>query len=221
MAAPRRRRGRGPRSGSGLSPLVAVIAGVLCLAASAASGALIRGAGNEATPVDLGWQSFSDGTRSPALDALSLFLNAAGSQFVLGVVAPVVLAIAFAAARRGWSATAVLLGGALSAPLGDAMKSQVLRPRAEGGLIGVSRTAYPSGHVANLTTMVVIVALLLAIRWVWVVGTVLVLAMAFSRTYLGVHWLTDDVGGVLLGAGLALVIWGALASRIRSEVRRP
>ncbi len=203
-----------------LPPRMAVIVGVLCLGASVALGAVIRVAGNGPTVVDAAWRSFSDGTRSSTLDAVSLFLNDAGSQLVLGVVVPVAIAIAFIVRRRGWSAAAVLLGGVLSAPLVDALKSQLLRPRPGGGLIGVSRTAYPSGHVANLTTMVVILALLLALRWVWVVGVALVVAMAVSRTYLGVHWLTDDIGGILLGAGLAMVIWGALASRSGGELRR-
>lgn len=192
---------------------------MLSLAACAAIGIGIRAAGNGPTAADDAWALFSGTLRSPALDSASLFLNDAGAQLILGVVLPVLIAVAFIAIRRGWSATAVLLGGVLSAPLVDALKSQLLRPRPEGGLIGVSRSAYPSGHVANLTTIVVIVALLLAIRWVWLVGSALVLAMAFSRTYLSVHWLTDDVGGILLGAGLGLVVWGALARRIDSEIQ--
>lgn len=197
----------------------ALVGGALSLAACAAIGIGIRAAGNGPLAADVAWRSFSGTLRSPALDAASFVLNDAGSQLIVGVVLPVLIAVAFIAVRRGWSATAVLLGGVLSAPLVDALKSQLLRPRPEGGLVGVSRTAYPSGHVANLTTIVVIVALLLAIRWVWIAGAGLVLAMAFSRTYLDVHWLTDDLGGILLGAGLGFVIWGALASRIRTETQ--
>jgi membrane-associated phospholipid phosphatase len=34
--------------------------------------------------------------------------------------------------------------------------------------------------------------------------------MAWSRTYLQVHWLLDVLGGALLGAGVALAVFAAL-----------
>ena len=39
-------------------------------------------------------------------------------------------------------------------------------------------------------------------------GTVVVAAMAWSRIYLGAHWLTDTVGGALLGSGIGLLCCG-------------
>ena len=70
---------------------------------------------------------------------------------------------------------------------------------------------------ANLAAVVVVLALVLGWRWFAVLSVVLVTAMALSRTYLNVHWITDDIGGLLLGAGLALLVWGLLAGRIRAE----
>ena len=37
--------------------------------------------------------------------------------------------------------------------------------------------------------------------------------MAWSRTYLQVHWLLDVLAGSLLGAGVALVVFAALQLR--------
>ena len=43
--------------------------------------------------------------------------------------------------------------------------------------------------------------------------------MAWSRTYLQVHWLLDVVAGSLLGAGVALVVFAAL-QLLLGETRR-
>jgi undecaprenyl-diphosphatase len=45
--------------------------------------------------------------------------------------------------------------------------------------------------------------------------------MAVSRTYLGAHWLSDTVGGLLIGAGVAVIVWAPLAYRIAREKQAP
>ena len=37
--------------------------------------------------------------------------------------------------------------------------------------------------------------------------------MALSRTYIGAHWVSDTVGGVILGAAVALLLWAPIATR--------
>lgn len=200
---------------------VAVIFGVVAILLSIGLGVVIVGLGNGPLPVDVAWFEFSNRTRSQPLLAISLFLNDAGAQIIVGVVVPVVVAVVLVIRRRGWAAVAVLFCGIVSAPLVDGIKSVLERPRPDDQLISVSLSAYPSGHVANLAAVAGVLSLILGWRWFGALAILVVTAMALSRTYLNVHWVTDNVGGVLLGAGLALVVWGSLASRIRTETAPP
>ena len=195
----------------------ALVAGSLAIVLCLAGGGLIALVGNGPLPIDVAWFRFSNETRTPAILAVSHFLNDYGAQLVVGVIAPVVVALLFAIRRRGWAGFAVLLCGIVSAPLVNEIKSVLERPRPDHQLVAVTLSAYPSGHVANLSAVIVVIALILGWRWFNIVTVVLVAAMALSRTYLNVHWITDDIGGLLLGAGLALVVWGALADRIHAE----
>ena len=55
----------------------------------------------------------------------------------------------------------------------------------------------------------------------WVAGAAYTVLMMLSRTYLGAHWLTDTIGGAILGAALAVLVWCLFATRIRVEAGRP
>jgi membrane-associated phospholipid phosphatase len=208
-STPQRRRVLGPKAAFAAG-LVAVF---LCIIGGGVIGLL----GNGPLLMDVAWFDFSNSTLSPWILAASRFLNDAGAQVVVGVVVPVVAAILFGIRGRGWAAVAVLLCGILSAPIVAAIKSVLERPRPDDQLIPVSLSAYPSGHVANLVAVLVVLALILGWRWFSVLAVVLSIAMALSRTYLNVHWITDDIGGLLLGSGLALMVWAVLVGRIRKE----
>jgi undecaprenyl-diphosphatase len=45
--------------------------------------------------------------------------------------------------------------------------------------------------------------------------------MMLSRTYLGAHWVSDTVGGMLVGAGMAVIVWAPFAERLYREQRMP
>ena len=54
----------------------------------------------------------------------------------------------------------------------------------------------------------------------WIGGHLVgVVIVALARTYLGVHWVTDTIGGALLGAGVAVMLWAPIADRLAAEPR--
>jgi len=83
---------------------------------------------------------------------------------------------------------------------------------------------FPSGHVLSLVVFFGLLAYFLCVfgidrRWQWLgrgVGAGMVLVVAFSRLYLDVHWLSDVLGGFVLGlAYLLLTLWLLEAFRHR------
>lgn len=91
-------------------------------------------------------------------------------------------------------------------------KKVVERPRPDLAVVEVGSWAYPSGHSTNIALgAVLLIALLQAVRTAWVrwVATTLILVVvaltAADRLVLGVHYPTDVLAGLALGAVMALV----------------
>ncbi len=51
------------------------------------------------------------------------------------------------------------------------------------------------------------------------VGAVYTVGMMLSRTYVGAHWISDTVGGMLVGAGVAVIVWAPFAYLLYREKR--
>lgn len=103
-----------------------------------------------------------------------------------------------------------LMAAAIARPaLEWAIKELVSRERPEiDRLVAGNGPSFPSGHViaaiAVWGLLPPVVALVsghrTAWRWSVAISAVVIALVAFSRVYLGVHWLTDVVGSLVLGA---------------------
>ncbi|WP_290703521.1 MULTISPECIES: phosphatase PAP2 family protein [Gordonia] len=156
------------------------------------------------------------GTRSPALtgivDDVSRLLSPVA---MAGWTALIVVAL-IVRDRSVRRALPVAGAVAIAAGLDTMIKLAVTRPRPPAVLqVGSpeSTYSYPSGHVCGTT---VLVMTLLAVtvaglpRARALAATVLAVAVivlcAWTRLYLGAHWLSDVTGGALLGLSAALAV---------------
>jgi undecaprenyl-diphosphatase len=77
--------------------------------------------------------------------------------------------------------------------------------------------SFPSGHALRTTFLF---ALLTEKRPYWrIVGWLGIGAMAFTRIYCNDHWVSDVVGGALLGGALAAVAAASVPTGVKSTYR--
>lgn len=184
-------------------------------------GAIIAFRPTEPFAVDLKWMAEIIEHRSPVWTVPALFFNYVGGGVLGSVVIPVVVFALLLAFRRPWGATFFAVASIVSVICVQVLKHTVGRARPSDILVHVDTGSFPSGHTANAATMAVVFGILFPRVWVWCAGVAWSLLMAISRTYLGAHWLSDTIGGLLLGAGVAVIVWAPLAYRLAAESTRP
>ncbi|MBG6058155.1 membrane-associated phospholipid phosphatase [Cryobacterium sp. MP_M3] len=195
-----------------------LISGLVTLGLALALGTLISLRENGMPlSIDTEWMTELIENRAPVWDFLALVMDSLGGGLVAILVLPVLISAALLLARRPWAAGYFLTASLLTGGLVQLLKSIFGRARPENVLTNLDFGSFPSGHVANAATMAVVLALLFPRVWVWVAGSVYTVLMMMSRTYLGAHWLTDTVGALFLGIGVAVVLWAPLAARLDGE----
>jgi membrane-associated phospholipid phosphatase len=207
-----------PRRAAAIAVVISAVTAVV-FAAAANHAAL-----SHIQRLDDSWLRLMVSIRNPTVTAVAKIFNVLGLVYV---TLPVRLALAgYLAFRRQWwhlaaFAAAVLLSEALIGPV----KAAYGRARPPGSLVATSGASFPSGHsiAASVTVFAAVIALVPAgrrrVAWGLAAAAFAVL-MALTRAYLGAHWLSDAIAGLLVGTSCALLAAVAVDRAQRGWRRR-
>jgi membrane-associated phospholipid phosphatase len=210
-----------PRPPIGTATLRVVVGFVGLIASLLVLGSIAEGVrAQEVFALDTWATPFLHGIASPGLDTVMLRLTDIGSSLVIIPIFVVVMALTLWKHRYGAALFLGLAsGGALI--LNGAMKVLFERPRPHLAWAAVLPDySFPSGHTMNAFVFYVALAL---IAWsvfgrqvgriAVAVAVVVALGVGVSRIYLGYHYLTDVVGGLVAGTAWLLVVGAAFHAR--------
>ncbi len=167
--------------------------------------------------VDTWWNGVVAGPPNPVILWFALAMNWVGGGWFGVLAVPIAGAIGLILLRRPWAAAFFIGAEAVSALGVQGLKQLFGRARPEDMLVVSDYGSFPSGHVANAATIAVAAALIFPRLWVMLAGAAWIVLMAFSRTYLHAHWLSDTVGGALVGAGVTLLVAAAFLVPLTRE----
>jgi undecaprenyl-diphosphatase len=192
------RPGRALWIGAGLLALVALIA-VLVPA--------------EPLALERSWSEAMKDIQTPFLKDVALVFNWLG-RGIGRTLSLIAIGVVLLVARRWLALFAFAATEALTPLVSALLKALVDRPRPPDGLVHPAGASFPSGHAAYAGATCVALVLLFTApgprrRLWWTIAALGIAGMAWSRTYLQVHWLTDVIAGSLLGIGMTLLAFGA------------
>ena len=167
---------------------------------------------------DLPIQRFVEDHRTNSLDSLFLAVSRLGSTLLVLAASAVLVFLTWSRCRV---VSIVIVAAALARPLLEfALKDIVGRARPDlERMVNGQGYSFPSGHVLAAIALYglvpVVVGLFTRSRLLWwasaAASGVVIIAVAASRVYLGVHWATDVLGGLLLGSFFLLGVEAVLS----------
>ncbi len=150
---------------------------------------------------------YLEAIRNPVLNFIMETLTMlAESTFILAVITLIYWCLnKKIAIKMSWI---VLFNGVLNGMI----KNLINKPRPfEYGIVSplhletATSSAFPSGHTQTATAFWGSAIIIFQSKSVWILGIVMSIVTAITRVYLGVHWPSDVIGGLLAGIlGVAL-----------------
>lgn len=133
--------------------------------------------------------------------------------------------------RQGFLLVTLVAGAAGGKMLELALKATIHRhrPSEAAALLSGHTFSFPSGHAMHATVCYALAAFVLAtaLRWPvrvrarWYAATAAVaLAVAFSRIYLGMHFPSDVLGGLVVGVAWVVLCMAAIRLVRSTEAER-
>lgn len=167
----------------------------------------------------LAW--IGENLRADWLDPLMIVYTKLGNGGLVFIVLAVIFLFFRKTSRAGASAAAGLALGALSTNL--IIKPLVARPRPwvvmegwETLVTSSDMNSFPSGHTTAAFAFAAALCVALPQKWAKAAALIAAALMGYSRLYVGVHFPTDVLAGVVVGT-LCGLLGGKIIARLRSQ----
>ncbi|MBO7079021.1 MAG: phosphatase PAP2 family protein [Bacilli bacterium] len=147
---------------------------------------------------------------NPFLDSLFRIISFLGEQYF--VIAVIFVIFFLIDKKMGYRICYAILTGLC---FNNTIKCFVMRPRpwvvdseytpAPNALKTATGYSFPSGHTQNISTLSTSVAINFKKKIITIIAIVLVVLVGFSRLFLGVHYPTDVLGGLIVGVSISIL----------------